>query len=135
MMWYDIGEVKKERIEKMLIPRNEFHSTEPYRKAIFRIDDGVAYGGFKTENYWNGWECPVFTKEVAEEILRNSKTEGDIYRYDEKKDVYTVLFADYPKEEMEIYEGKDIEVEGEVLHVYGIGAMSWCWDEVVEVTK
>lgn len=116
----------------MLTIRNEFRSTVPHRKAVFQIDDSSKFEGFKTENYWNGWECPSFTKEVAEAILREFCVNGTTYRYDEKVDAYYVQFEGQPEEEMDEFTGGNIVVDGKAIHVYNIGAFGWCWHEVKE---
>ena len=37
-------------------------------KSKFQIDEGPIYEGYTNRDPWNGWECPLFTKEVADQI-------------------------------------------------------------------
>lgn len=37
-------------------------------KSKFQIDDGPIYEGYTNGNHWNGWACPYFTREVADQI-------------------------------------------------------------------
>jgi|SRR5262252_8237005 len=95
-----------------------------------------------TEYAWNGWRIPYFTREGAEAVMKawnesaakDYETDGDkaceppdMY-FDPQRDGYLVSFPE--AQETEVYEGEDIEVEpGKTVHVYGIGAMAWVWDE------
>lgn len=37
-------------------------------KGKFQIEDGPIYEGYTNGNHWNGWACPYFTREAADEI-------------------------------------------------------------------
>lgn len=39
-------------------------------KSKFQIEEGPIYEGYTKGNHWNGWACPYFTKEVADQIAR-----------------------------------------------------------------
>lgn len=39
-------------------------------KGKFQIEDGPIYEGYTNGNHWNGWACPYFTREVADQIAR-----------------------------------------------------------------
>lgn len=113
----------------MIILKNEHNSQKPYRAGKFYIDEGPLFNGFKNENYWNGWECPVFIKEEAEKVLKEFMREEDEAYYDQERDAFVVRFVESDEEDTEYFEGFDIKVEDETHRVYGIGAFSWCWDE------
>jgi hypothetical protein len=39
-------------------------------KSKFQIEDGPIYEGYTNGNHWNGWACPYFTRQIAEQIAR-----------------------------------------------------------------
>lgn len=107
------------------------------RKAFFGMEgiEGGIYEGFTNGDRWNGWACPYFTLEVGKKIMTDLKGQAE----------YT--WADYNKEhdefitnyegligDSETWEGMDIEVEGEIVHVYPIGAFGWVWSEIENAT-
>ena len=102
------------------------------RKTRFVIDTNEqTYEGYTDGRRWNGWECPWFTKEVADEIMKALNNEDIRAEYDSKKDSYLVYFdddADGPYE----FDGADVKTEDGSMHLYPVGAWCWIWDEVVE---
>lgn len=108
---------------------NELKALEPKGPVCFTIDTNPAiYEGFDTGVKWNGWACPMFTKEVADKIMADCQTEGFLnVKYDSAKDTYT--FADpeiQDGEEPDIFQGE--EFEGHML--YPIGSHYWVWEIV-----
>jgi hypothetical protein len=95
-------------------------------KGRFAIDDGPVYEGYHIcGQYWNGWEMPYFTRDVAERILKDGPDEtpedeggyaGYTFPLEDAKDIV------------------DLENPIKVLTVWGIGAGGWCWD-LVEPTE
>ena len=110
------------------------------RKARFGIDSREEeFVGYTTGALWNGWATPYFTKEVADEIVKTQnesyiewQMDKDGYRaiYNAEKDQYE--FYDPDLDEPEVYEGEDCETVDGKLHLYGIGAYCWIWDEIEE---
>ena len=110
------------------------------RKTRFGIDsnDGE-FVGYTTGYLWNGWATPYFTKEVADEILKINNQVYISYGMD-KEGYYAVYNAE--KDQYEFYEpnydgpytveGEDRETVDGKLHLYGIGAYCWIWDELEE---
>lgn len=104
-------------------------------KGKFEIDGaGVWRGWHNPEVDWNGWACPCFVGVVAEDILQKIcesniwihcdwDKQGDVYRYWESDDTGDYL-------DMLEWTGEDVEVEGDMAHVYWIGAYAWIWNEV-----
>lgn len=70
---------------------------------------------------WNGYACPLFTREVAQELLNAIAPEG--WSYDSAKDQFLVNCDGGGPEEYAA-----INTEHGVL--YGVGAYGWCWEEV-----
>ncbi|WP_175888186.1 hypothetical protein [Burkholderia contaminans] len=95
-------------------------------EKLFQIDGGKEYKGFSQGQYWNGFECPFFTLEVAQEIAKdmNAVTTEEKLVYDEAQDTFIYQVDYYPEDEWEKFEATMIE--GKKL--YGVGSFSWCWD-------
>ena len=110
------------------------------RKARFGIDSREEeFVGYTTGARWNGWATPYFTKEVADEIMKTQneayiewQMDKDGYRavYNAEKDQYE--FYDPDLEEPEIFDMEICETVDGKLHLYGIGAYCWIWDEIEE---
>lgn len=110
------------------------------RKARFGIDSREEeFVGYTTGAQWNGWVTPYFTKEVADEIMKiqndayiewQMDKEGYRAVYNAEKDQYE--FYDQDLDEPEIYEGANCKTVDGKLHLYGIGAYRWIWDEIEE---
>ncbi len=95
--------------------------------TAFSTDIGCSFIGYSTENRWNGWECPLFPRESANEISQYYNNEYCCMRYDEETDCY---IAEYPSDNCsEKYEGQDYVVNGKIEHLYAIGSHEWCWDK------
>lgn len=110
------------------------------RKAKFGIDTNEEeFVGYTTGALWNGWATPYFTKEVADEILKinnqvyidNGMDKVGYYAvYNAEEDQYE--FYDPDLDEPDVFEGEYCETVDGRLHLYGIGAYCWIWDEVEE---
>lgn len=92
----------------------------------------AVYGSWLPENLllpaycddtrWNGWVNPRFTKETG--LLLTSFMDGQLV-YDAEADVFVDLPDGYG--EPIIYGSELLNVDGNEIHVYPIGAGSWCW--------
>lgn len=101
------------------------------RKTRFVIDTNEkTYEGYTDGTLWNGWECPWFTKEVAEEMIRDFIKEGGKAEYNSETDSYVFQAEEW--DQADIFDGADVETEDGIQHLYPIGAWCWIWDEVVE---
>lgn len=101
------------------------------RKTRFVIDTNEkTYEGYTDGTLWNGWECPWFTKEVAEEMMKDLNKEGVRTEYDEERDSYIVEVEQC--DEPDVFDGADVVTEDGIKHLYPIGAWCWIWDEVME---
>ena len=65
----------QEIVEEVEVAEKRLSRTDVFynmaRPAKFSIDLGKSYPGYTFNEHWNGWECPYFTKEVAEEICKD----------------------------------------------------------------
>ncbi len=84
-------------------------------EAEFIIEgNDETYKGFHYDQYWNGWACPYFTKEVRDKWIA-----------DEKKIFLDKPDATFRKEDMEFIEGYEgIEPDEEGIYSFGY---SLCW--------
>lgn len=99
------------------------------RKTRFVIDTNEkTYEGYTDGTLWNGWECPWFTKEVADEMMADLRNEGVETEYCEKTDSY--IIKDDNNETPDVFDGAYVKTKDGVLHLYPVGAWCWIWDEV-----
>lgn len=99
-----------------------------YHKANFTIaDNDITYAGYSKGTTWNGWACPLFTKEIAKEILNNIQAYQ--WSYDEKEDFF--IFVLEKGNEVETIESIEITVDNEVIKVYRFDNLGFCWDQKV----
>lgn len=104
------------------------------RKTRFVIDSNEkSYEGYTDGALWNGWECPWFTKEVAEEMMRDFIKEGGEAKYNSETDSYTFLGENWGS--ADVFGGEDVDTEDGIQHLYPIGAWCWIWDEVISEKK
>ena len=94
-----------------------------YRAAKFKIDD-AAYPGITDGRDWNGWACPLFTRETLERMIADDSN-FPLY-YDAKSDVF-IYDGDGLGMDTETFEGENVNG---TTH-YGVGSGSWCWCEVL----
>ena len=89
-------------------------------KSLFIIDGfhAVFEGYIDRQTHWS--TCPLFTKEVFDEIMRIANKEGNDIRYIKDCDAYE-LFID--NKDTEYYGGKNING----LHLYPIGNCYLLW--------
>lgn len=98
--------------------------TTELKKSIFVMDAlyGYVFSGFTKGEEWNGWACPYFTREQAEDIVNiHCKVLNASARYDGDGDKFVFEFSD------ETEEYPMVIVDGEKL--YPIGSHVWIWEE------
>lgn len=109
-----------------------------YKKAIF-TGDGIRaeVEGFTNGFSWNGFVCPYFTKETTDSIFTElEEIEYQKVWYVAETDTYYISwqwFGLSSEEDIVSFTGTDIEVEGEIVHVYCLGEMCWYEKEEEEV--
>ena len=100
------------------------------RKTRFVIDcNEKTYEGYTDGRLWNGWECPWFTKEVADEMMRDFINDGGKAEYDSETDCY-IFQTEGGWDQPDVFDGYDVNTEDGSMHLYPIGAWCWIWDEV-----
>ncbi|KND62276.1 hypothetical protein BVER_01709 [Candidatus Burkholderia verschuerenii] len=107
--------------EKNFVP-----ATVPaFERATITADwlpEGVNLPAYSNGLAWNGWAMPYFDRETA---MRLVEIMPEI-RYDEQHDAF--IAHDETSGEDDVFAGVSIQVEGEAVTVYPIGAGSWCWE-------
>lgn len=94
-----------------------------HRTAKFFIEreDGV-YPGLASPETWNGFACPLFTREVVERMVAECPYLP--LSYDAERDAFIEKDDDGDDE---VYEA--IEIGGS--RYYAVGAWSWAWHEEI----
>ena len=102
------------------------------RESFFCIDNGEYFPAYTTGASWNGWAMPYFTKEIADTRLCRERKDTD----DERESIHMMYLPDQDAykclddEEGDVFPGVDCLVDGEIMHLYPIGAGCWVWDEI-----
>ena len=97
------------------------------RPALFSIEGSdELYAGYTTGRRWNGWECPLFTEEVARKILEDACLKYDYFAAPDK---FRVLneWGD-PEEPYDFAQGQTHVVDSGQVRLYPI-MDGWCWSE------
>lgn len=97
------------------------------KETKFQIDflPGRAFAGFFTGEYWNGFDCPRFTFEQAQDLVRGWTATGKSARYLESEDAFAFESID-DSEDSEMFVAEVIDGQ----KFYPIGANNWIWSEV-----
>ena len=102
--------------------------SKQFKKKYFTIEDNTPYyPGYTRGERWNGWACPRFTKEVGLQIAKDTGIEDYYLVFDEENDRFVYHDCNDEPNEHETFEGTDIVVDTDIIHVYPIGAWSWVW--------
>lgn len=96
-------------------------STDPLGNRIF--------DGFTQDENWNGWACPYFTFDQAQQIVQAYQENGMKAWYDGASDAFS-FEIDAGEGEKEIDTFPSQEMNGK--KVYPIGAFCWIWEEATE---
>lgn len=100
-----------------------------WRKAWFTWDGAERkWEGYTRWERWNGWECPMFTLEVAQDIAALTQAEeGDKIVYAPDKDCF--IHTNYGDTEGYPQTACSTLIDGRFVRLYEV-ADGWCWDEV-----
>jgi hypothetical protein len=102
-------------------------TTKPtWRKGRFGFDSEAEYPyvGYTHGQRWNGWECPWFELDEAQQIVADCPHTGSTYNPD--KDCFEQ--RDYADDEVYALPAQSILVDGKYIRVY-IVVDGWCWEE------
>lgn len=119
------------RVPKLLF-QADFEPAQPtkpaWRKGRFGFDSEAEYPyvGYTHGQRWNGWECPWFELDEAQQIVADCSHAGSTYNPD--KDCFEQ--RDYADDEVYALPAQSILYEGRYVRVY-IVVDGWCWEEWV----
>ena len=127
-------------LEEIEVDERKYSRTEVFyntsRAAKFAIEDGNVYPGFTFNQYWNGWECPYFTKETALDVCKEFSYEYNevscICFYDEETDTFYCEDYNNDYERQEIGTPTEINTPEGIVKVDDFGVAGWVWSEVTE---
>lgn len=88
------------------------------------IDDGNTFIAWTFDEVWNEWAVPHFEKGEADKVAKVHNC-----KYFPQKDSFVFVQGN----EIEEFEGLNIQKMEGPKKVYAIGAGSWVWDEVEPV--
>jgi hypothetical protein len=88
-----------------------------------------SFEGYTKGEIWNGWDCPYFTFEQAQKVLK---------AYNELRQIIGAISLAYYDSETDAFVFPDSEDEPETYkalneqgqNYYPIGAFVWIWEEV-----
>lgn len=124
----DLVEVSKEMLNRTEVFFNFA------RKGRFQIDEGKTHKGYTFEEYWNGWDCPLFTKRVALNICKEFTYNYDNAEqcrcfYDKETDKFYCEDYNNDYERQEIGTPTEINTDNGIIKVYDFGVAGWIWSE------
>lgn len=101
-----------------------------FEEALFAlVNTKKKFKGYhKPHIRWNGWACPYFEFKEAMDITNFINTFYDYTNGEYYTDIDTFIFRDDDVFSKVDFKGVDIEVNGEIKHVYQIGSGYWTWD-------
>lgn len=122
---------EQEKFNEMFRAFDPAIDVRQWRRASICVDDFPSIQGFLDDRRWNGGEMPAFTKEVIDAAMHGDGVFSGIdIKYVPEKDAYEVRMEGMgDDDESDVYVGTEIQVDGESVHVYAIGAGGWCWEE------
>jgi hypothetical protein len=102
------------------------------RPAIFQIDmppevEIDRFVGFHDPAVdWNGFACPYFPWDVADQALEIvvGLVPGSTWFFDKKAREFRIF---WPDEDLVVYEANIVEIDGQPVELYPVGAWEWAW--------
>ena len=121
----DLGEVVAMKVYDTTVSIGGDDEDGPFENVDAFVD---------AEYRWNGFVIPYFTKFVADGMVARAKECPPAFAsYDEATDTYGFGHEDIEREDWDVTTGEDWTMEnGDVIRLYSIGGMCWCWDDVNE---
>lgn len=97
------------------------------REAKFSLEvlGEKCFDAFTQGETWNGWACPYFTFDQAQQLVKAFQERGVKAWYDEHSDAFTFeVEGGETVKEVDTFQAE--EVNGKKF--YPIGAFCWIWD-------
>lgn len=141
---YKVEEMKRSHMQgSIIIPECVVIDEKPYtyqevfrdmaRPGRFCIEESRVFEGWTFNEYWNGFSCPYFRKDVSLEICRDLSWKEDnetycTFYYDEKTDSFYCRDVNSDFKDELIANPCMINTENGEIHVYNWGG-SLIWSE------
>ena len=107
------------------------------KKTTFEIEplEGQAFEGFTEGQRWNGWACPLFTRDESDRLVGAWNALGYKADYDSAADMYRFAPIDrFGDPDPDLSDEEEAEHFGSFvvdgMTLYPIGAGAWIWEEV-----
>lgn len=107
-------------------------------KAQFTLDcidetEGsvTPFKGYTHGDHWNGWATPYFARDEAQRVaaaLNKVYANPHYAWYDRGQDAFANFYEGDDPNDIEEWHGKQVEVDGQMLTLYAIGAYCWTWN-------
>ena len=101
------------------------------RKTKFKIESlgYESFDGFTKDEDWNGWDCPYFTFDQAQKVLKQFNLFREIIGQKDfafyNKDTDAFVFPSNDEDEPEVFAA----VSANNQKYYPVGAFCWIWEE------
>jgi hypothetical protein len=107
-------------------------SQHPWAAGRFYLNpSGPSFLGYHKGQKWNGFAVPFFKYQDAKKVVASVVDSGESYAghyFNKEADQFTLIPHNVPCYAGEQTKGEDIFVDGNTIHVYGIGAGGWTWN-------
>lgn len=100
------------------------------QKTKFAIDflADKTFEGYTKGEAWNGFACPYFTFDQAQQLVQAWREVGSDATYNNIRDKFTFQMSDSEQDRF-----GSVELEG--IKLYPIGNGCWIWEEVLTTTS
>ena len=96
-------------------------------KAAFTLDGDQYFEGYDSQQYWNGFRCPMFDKKTAENIMRYMNESGGDCSYGYSRMAKAFEEVDKAGTLIDQWQAMPRNIDGKMVDLYPIGAMAWTW--------
>ena len=122
----NVDSFRKLTEEELAEERKAAATRSDFKKYIVCLDSNDEnFTAFDSGKKWNGWECPLFTKEIGLKICEAMQHTNTKLSYSAEKDCFVANYTD--DDITSEYEGSDYVVDDELVRLYPIGSAEWVW--------
>jgi hypothetical protein len=100
-----------------------------YIEAEFVVDCiEEKFMGWSNGITWNGYACPMFEPEVADQIIAALVNSGTSAKFSKSADSIIITEAEFPDEPLE-FKCQRIETHKGVISAVALGEFTWTWQQ------
>ncbi len=135
-----VGSLSLIRFLRQFRPPTKEEQEGSVHPAYFCFDDGPTIVAFTSGHLWNGWGCPLVTRDVLERYIAEDESGcADCFSIDDDGNcVCTAYSQDYDDVEPDVVSADELIYDGRLYRAYALG-MGLCWNQldfdVVESAK